>query len=257
LTKSGVPQGPDALSGSVVWLTRDWKANEAWRARFEAAGARVVSLPCIAVEARQVEGLALRVAAADWLVLTSPQAVKAVAASLGGSSLPGRVRVAVVGEATGVAAGRAGWRVDLVARRPDAAGLVETLKAETTLAGTRVCWPRSSLADEGPLETLRAAGALPDAFVAYDTVAPPGLGHHLGTALIETSPDWIVLASGSACRHLRAAWPAGQPLPPARIAALGARTAEAVEAAGWPVAAVAVVPTAAAVLTAMRAAPGL
>ncbi|MEB3221957.1 MAG: uroporphyrinogen-III synthase [Candidatus Sericytochromatia bacterium] len=249
-------KGPDALCGAVVWLTRDREANEAWRGPFEAAGAQVVSLPCIAVEARHVEGLLQRVAAADWLVLTSPQAVRALAAGLGGDRPPDRVRLAVVGEATGVAAGHAGWRVDLVARRPDAAGLVETLKAETTLAGTRVCWPRSSQADEGPLETLRAAGAVLDAFAAYDTVAPPGLERHLAAALVETPPDWIVLASGSACRHLRAARPAGQPLLPARIAAIGARTAEAVEAAGWPVAAVASVPTAAAMLTAMRAAPG-
>ncbi|MEB3329815.1 MAG: uroporphyrinogen-III synthase [Candidatus Sericytochromatia bacterium] len=244
---------PEPLAGRVVWLTREPCANEAWRGPFEAAGAVVRSVPCLAVRGRTVPHLKARLARADWLLLTSPSAVQVLAAELQGGSLPPRLQVAVVGPATRASAAAAGWPVALEAGRADGDGLVATLAAHVGLPGVQVFWPRSALADRAPVEALLRAGARVDAPTLYDNACPSDLATRLVTALAEAPPAWIVLASFSAFRHLRAAWPDSPPWGRAQLAAIGARTAQAVAEAGAHVAATAEAPTAAAVLAAMRA----
>jgi len=74
----------------------------------------------------------------DWLVLTSPYAVGAVAAE------PARVpRVAVVGERSKQAAEARGFRVALVSSGGDGRSLFQELRSRATTG--RVCYPRSSL----------------------------------------------------------------------------------------------------------------
>jgi uroporphyrinogen-III synthase len=73
----------------------------------------------------------------DWLVLTSPRAIRAVALSL--ARVP---RVAVVGEASRQIALELGLRVEFVSPSRDARGLWHHIEQQG--AGTKVCFPRSS-----------------------------------------------------------------------------------------------------------------
>jgi uroporphyrinogen-III synthase len=243
---------PEPLANRIVWLTREPHANEAWRPAFEAAGATVRSVPCLAVRPRQVPALAARLAQADWLLLTSPAAVRTLAAQAPEGLLPTSLRLAVVGPATRAAATAQGWRVALEADQSDGAGLVAALASRTALRGTRLLWPRSALADAAPVAALQAAGAAVDAPALYDNLAPADLPARVAAAAAEGEPDWIVLASGSAFHHLRAAWPDPSCWRRVKLAVIGRLTASAVAESGLRVAATAEAPTPEAVVAAIR-----
>lgn len=84
-----------------------------------------------------------KLGADDWLVLTSPYAIEAVAAE------PARVpNTAVVGEPSRRAALARGLRVQLVSSRGAGQSLFDELRARVK-SGT-VCYPRSSLAKAPP-----------------------------------------------------------------------------------------------------------
>lgn len=233
-------------------LTRAADQAGPWRAALQAAGARVVEVPCIAIapgdpaEMREALGLPT-----EWGVLTSPNGARAVAAALGTAEPPWR-RLAVVGPGTAAAAAAAGWRVDLQPRQADGAGLADLL-VQAGYHGSAVLVARGDLAHDDLPARLRKAGALVHEVVAYRTVADPALSGRLAAALAEGPPDWVVLASGSAFMHLHAAWPGG--LVRVKLAAIGPRTADVVRAAGLVVAAQAVAPTAEALVAALGASP--
>jgi uroporphyrinogen-III synthase len=245
---------PEPLANRIVWLTREPHANEAWRPIFEAAGATVRGVPCLAVSPRQVPALAARLAQADWLLLTSPAAVRTLAAQSPEGTLPPSLRLAVVGPATRAAATAQGWPVALEADQADGAGLVAALASHVSLRGVRLLWPRSALADAAPVAALQAAGATVDAPALYDNVAPADLAARVAAAAAEGVPDWIVLASGSAFHHLRAAWPDPAFWQRVSLAAIGRLTAGAVAESGLRITATAEAPTPQAVLAAIRAA---
>jgi uroporphyrinogen III methyltransferase/synthase len=245
---------PEPLANRIVWLTREPHANEAWRPTFEAAGATVCSVPCLAVRPRQLPALAARLAQADWLLLTSPAAVRALAAQAPEWILPPSLQLAVVGPATRAAATAQGWPVALEADQADGAGLVAALASRVALRGVRLLWPRSALADPASVAALQAAGAAVDAPTLYDNVAPADLAARAAAAAAAGEPDWIVLASGSAFRHLRAAWPDPSFWRRVKLAAIGRLTAGAVAESGLRTTATAEAPTPQAVVAAIRSA---
>ena len=253
--RSAVALAPEPLAGQTVWLTRDAGGNEAWRPGFERAGARVVCVPCVAIAPIAVEDLPGRLAAANWLVLTSPTTARILASHMGSRPWPAQVRVAVVGPATLEAAQALGWRVDVVANPPDGEGLAVTLTNRHVLTGSRVLLPHSELADPGLPQRLRQAGAAVDDLVLYRNLAPPGLAEAVLNAAVATPPAWIAFASGSAFSHWLAAWPKAMGLNGVRLAAIGRRTAQVLAAAGHPASAVAAVPESGALVAAMAAAP--
>lgn len=135
--------------------------------KLAAAGISGVPLPCISIEARprsQIAEIRRAVADADLVLVTSRRAIESVWPSGGMSPVP----VAAVGESTANAVRRAGGRVETVGTR-GARSLIEEL-AECS-AGATIVFPRSGLANTGPLDVLRSAGATVLDLVAYDTVA--------------------------------------------------------------------------------------
>lgn len=140
-----------------VWVTRDEPVGGPLAGALAAVGLVPVSEPVL--ETRVVSDAHAEVAALgrdDWLVLTSPRAIRSVAAE------PARTpRVAVVGEVSAALARGLGMRVELVGATGDGAGLWDELAARA--AGRRVCFPRSSLSEVPVL-----AGAVLTAPVLYE-----------------------------------------------------------------------------------------
>lgn len=188
----------------------------------------------------------------DWVILTSANAVAAVAAAgaVGGASP--RSRVAAVGPGTASAAEAAGITVDLV---PEAdfstEGLITALEAALGAAaeaaagaGTdakiqSILLPLSNLSDDRLQTRLRSAGHLVERVTAYRTVEiaqDEGSGAAFAEALVGC--DAVLVTSGSAARALAARLAA---LPVSAIAgalpaaaAIGAPTAAALTEAGIP-----------------------
>jgi uroporphyrinogen-III synthase len=123
-----------------VWVTRDEGPDGPLSTALRAVGLTVIHEPVL--ERRIVddaEDAISQLGPHDWLVLTSPYAVEAVAQEA--ARVP---RVAVVSEPSRLAAEARGLRVELVGSEGGAKALFEELRKQTT--GGIVCYPRSSLA---------------------------------------------------------------------------------------------------------------
>jgi len=228
--------GEQPLAGRTVVVTR--AAEQAGRLTrlLEAAGATVVEVPVTQVVAPADEGAALREAVAasrsyDWLVLTSPNGVAAVAEAAGGT-LPD-VPVAVVGPGTADAASAAGGAVALVPDRFVAEGLLDAFP-DPPPGGGRVLLAQAEAARPVLAEGLRERGWDVVAVVAYRTVPcppDPGLVQRAARA------DAITFTAGSGVHAYVDA--AGAGAVPPTVVCIGPVTAAAAEARGLKISAVA------------------
>ncbi len=195
--------------GPRVIVTREVERASATALALVDRGLAPIVVPCIAVslEASQDLDQALSAvgdrAPADWIVLTSVNAVRAVRAAadrlgLDLSSVPGP-RWAAIGRATAAAMREAGIRVDVQPQRADGRSLAASLPVEP---GSRVLLPRGDLADDVLPLALAELGAEVTSIVVYRTLeAPAGSARLLGAALGER-PVAIVATSGSTVRGL-------------------------------------------------------
>ena len=186
------------LDGHSVLLTRAEEDNEAWAERLAAAGAKVITLPCIRTEAIDDSELCTLLAEslpdANWLVFTSRRGVEALSALLE-PPLSARTRVAVVGTATAAAAKEHLGKVDLTSEAGTAASLARGL-AERVAPGTNVVIAVAENAGDTLTEVLGAAGAACTRLNVYRTVpAPPAAEKR---ALSSLGADNVLLASPSA-----------------------------------------------------------
>ena len=241
------------LEGRTILLTRPEAESRSLAGRLASLGARVAIEPVLAFESlagsASARTAAERAGLYDVLVFTSPNGVRffAEALRLAGRG-PGDVhgQVAAVGPGTARALEDAGLPVHLVAEDSRAEGLAEALDADVR-PGKRVLWARPESAREVLGEALRAAGAEVDEVRLYRTVGSPGAAA-AASGLAKREYDAVVFASPSALRLLldaageaRAAAEAG--LACAKRVAIGEVTANALERAGFPAAAVADTPT--------------
>ena len=194
-----------------VWVTRDEPPDGPLATALAAVGLDPVHEPVLETQvltdaAQEIGALG----AEDWLVLTSPRAIAAVA--IGPARVP---RVAVVGEASARAAHGLGMRVEFMSPTATGSGLWDALAL--LAAGRRVCFPRSSLATIPDLP-----GAELTAPVLYETRARPFDPDVAGRA------DIAALASPSAV-HAVLDRLGSLPCP---AAAIGPTTSAAVHKAG-------------------------
>jgi uroporphyrinogen-III synthase len=210
-----------ALAGKRVVNTRAphqaAELNELLRAR----GAEPLAYPCIRIEPPQdcaPLDEALRRAAGggfDWLLLTSANAVHAVAqrlAVLSGASLPADLRLGAIGRGTGRATERElGRAPDLLPDEAIAESLLAALRARSELPGTgtggassrvrpRILLPQGDLARPLLAREL-AVHAQVEAVQAYRTVLGEG-GVDLPRLLRRRQVDAVVLTSPSTARNL-------------------------------------------------------
>ncbi len=172
----------DDLSGLRVLVTRERDASRAFARLLEVAGARPVVCPAIEIvflNRAEFDAALQTLASFDWLVLTSANAVRALAdrfrtLELDLKQVLSSVPIAVVGRATGAAVTGLGGKPAVVADPAHAANLAGRLEAQG-LAGARVLFPASRIARPELSGRLAAAGAEVVQLAVYDTVAPAGL----------------------------------------------------------------------------------
>lgn len=160
----------------MVAVTRSIDDNRPLAAELAERGWRVVSVPLIEVVAPADGGRELDRALSEldryrWVVLTSVNAVRAIAQRRSGQPWPAAVEVAVVGPTTGRAADQAGLPVDLVPTEATAEALVEAFPHHDG-GNPRVLAPLAALASSTVQEGLAAKGWLVERVEAYRTIAP-------------------------------------------------------------------------------------
>ncbi len=237
------------LAGRRVLVTRPHGRGQGLSRRLEGLGASVELRPTIAFEPPRSPAAARqkldRLHTFDWLVFTSPTGVRFFLEALGGvrREPPALApRVAAIGEGTSRALGAAGVRVDLVAGRGSAEGLVESLLPHCR-PGTRVLIVRPEVAREVLPAALADAGAVVEIAAVYRTVASreaPAVARAVAggryDAFVFTSPSTLVClleAAGEQRDRVVAGLRAG------RRVAIGSVTAEALAREGLPADAVA------------------
>jgi uroporphyrinogen III methyltransferase/synthase len=212
------------LFGRRIVVTRAREQASELRRRLELLGAEVVEIPTITIEPIASTGLADRVAAGvDWVVCTSPNAVRALTAELHDARDLGRAKVGVIGPGTAAALEAFGIRPDLLPERNVAEGLVEVFPP----GPGRVLVPQAADARPALADGLRAKGWDVDVVVAYDT-RPAVIGEDERT--LARRADVITFTSASTVTNFVAG--AGLDALPAVVAAIGPVTADAAADAG-------------------------
>jgi uroporphyrinogen-III synthase len=201
--------------------------------RLHELGADVVAFPLLAV-APPIDGGAgldaelARLDSYDWMVLTSTNAVDAVAVRCP-DGLPPGVRVAVVGPATASAARRRGWTVAFEPSEATAAVVADELPVPT---GARVLAPLAEQAAATLVDGLGARGAVVARVDAYRTITP---AHPPDLVARAAGADAVLLSSPSIAE--RFAGLAGTAVP--CVVVIGPSTAAAATRLGFTVSAVA------------------
>ncbi len=247
------------LARRCVVVTRAAEQASELAERLETLGAEVLLLPLVEFLPPEDTGPLDRalgeIECFDWLLLTSQNAVRFVAArastlhvDLAAKLAPAnpRPKVAVVGAMTERAALDEEWRVDRVSAGRGAIDLARELG--TDIHGSRVLLPRSDRATSHLPQALAAAGATPVEVVAYRTVPAGNVDPGVLTRIEGGEVDVVSFASPSAFLAL------GERLGTetlrrmagsASLAAIGPTTAAAIRRAGFEVTIEAEVSTAA------------
>lgn len=232
------------LAGKLIVVTRASEQARGLSRLLGELGARVLEIPVLTivpVAGRERELLTAavdRAVAGDYqgLLFTSSNAVAFFDACLvAHDCVASAVRCALfaVGQATAQALIERGYALPRVAAKALAESLLLTIRAEfgAALAGRRLLWPCARQARQALVASLRHDGAWLDAVVVYDTSpVTDGPGLPAGETI-----DWLTFASPSAVRAFLQRF--GRIA--ARVACIGAVTAEAARDAGWSVAAIA------------------
>ena len=200
------------LHGRTILVTRTrTQASELSRLLGE-LGAAAIEAPTIELappaDASPLDDAvrALRRGRYDWLVLTSANAVDALAERMDAAGVDARalaaVEVAVVGEATGQALRhRLAVRADVAPATQTGAALAEALIQRDAVAGRRLLLPRAGLAGRDLPELLTRAGGQVEEVVAYETRRPASLPAEAAAALQAHEVDWVTFTSSSTARH--------------------------------------------------------
>jgi uroporphyrinogen-III synthase len=218
------------LAGRRIVVTRPLDQAEPLVRRLRAVGAEPIVVPLIEVVDAADGGAALagalgRLDDFEWVVVTSPNGARRVAAALAGTQ-SASPQVAAVGTATAAALGRA---ADLVPDEQIAAALVAVFPAGVG----RVLVAQAEIAGREVADGLAAKGWTVEVVAAYGTRPVRPTSAHLLAAL---SAQAVLFASGSAVRSWTAVF--GRETPPLVIA-IGPATAAVAEDLGLKVDAVA------------------
>ena len=239
----------DRLRECRVLVTRPADQAGALVDALRASGATVVIYPTIEVveppDWDPFDQAFAKVAPGDWVVLTSPSAVRMAAARLrstGRLSVLAQLQIAAVGPGTAAALAAEGLRATLVPDpgRRNQEGLADAL--DQVPAGARVVFARALEGRDALARALAARGVHVETVPVSQTRACP----------MPPLPvfDAALFASPSALRAFVARWTIA-PLRSGVVVAIGPVTAEAMREIGLPPAAVAVEPTPAALVSAL------
>jgi uroporphyrinogen-III synthase len=229
------------LAGRRVLVTRGARQVSQLSAGLRALGAIPVEVPVLEIvppaSYAPLDQTLRNLDSYDWLILTSANAVRALAAraahlgvALDRASSP---LVAAVGPATADVARQAQLAVALMPESYVAESLLAALSAQT--AGKRVLIARAAIARDVIPDTLRAAGSIVDVVEAYRNILPEGAPEKLRSAFDEKL-DTATFTSSSSVIHLRqAAEHSGIAFPFADVPAvsIGPVTSRTLREHGW------------------------
>jgi uroporphyrinogen-III synthase len=232
------PRHPTAkpLAGWRVLVPRGGPWGDSVAATLRAQGAVPVIAPLInfAPTNDQVtldQALSdLAAGAFDWLTLTSATTVDVLYAYR--AVIPGKTKVAAVGETTAAALSAAGYRVDLVPERDNsAAGMAEQMIAMEPKPRD-ILTLRSEIAKPVLTRMLSEAGHRVRSVVAYRTVGVP-VTDRIAEDVRSGRINAILVTSGSVAEQVSTQF---RDVPATTlIAAIGPRTAKDARRAGLPV----------------------
>jgi uroporphyrinogen-III synthase/uroporphyrinogen III methyltransferase/synthase len=229
------------LAGRRVLVTRATGQASKLSEELRTLGAIPVEVPVL--EIRAPESFASLDAALraldqyDWLILTSANAVRALAERAAYLNLAldraATLKVAAVGPATAAEARKAQLRVALVPESYVAEGILDALGPQA--AGKRVLIARAAVARDVIPEALRELGATVDVVEAYRNVMPEAAPQQLREELQEQI-DAATFTSSSSVTHLKqAAEKAGIAFPFAGVPAIsiGPITSQTLREHNW------------------------
>ena len=197
-----------ALAGKRIVITRSAAQSEAMARDLSARGAIPVVLPLVSFadpeDSAPLDAAIKGIEEFDWMILTSAQAVRALAkrseelkrSLIGPES---KLRIAAVGPVTAEAARRAGLPVEYVAETHTGVALAEELRGR--LAGGRVFLPRSDRANPYLPFTLKRHGADVTEVIAYRTLRPTGEDQEKLREITEGAADAVLFFSPSAVQY--------------------------------------------------------
>jgi len=229
------------LRGVRVAVTRAVGRGAVLEEALRAAGATIHTVPLtrtVPLDPAPLRDAAARLAAFDWVLLTSVNAVAPLAeavAAAGTGALMAERRLAVVGEATAAAAAEQGWPAPaLRPARANAEGMVDAFAARSDVEGARMLYPAAAGARDVLPDGMRALGAAVTVIPCYATETDPAGQAQLAALLRDGALDLVLVAAPSAVDALQAALPAewAAKVP---VACIGPVTARAARLAGFPV----------------------
>lgn len=233
---------PDArpLFGKRIVVTRAREQASALCDLLLAKGAEPVEFPVIKIaslpDSSALDDALSRLSSYSWIVLTSANAVPALAERLSALNQDGRgfagTKIAAIGPATAEALRQhLGLRADFV---PSEA-VAEAVLAEwpdDEMDGKRVLLPRALEAREILPEKLREKGAIVDVIPVYETILDADEAENLRTQLRNGEIDAVTFTSSSTVRNFAIALTGGEKneltslLQDVLIAAIGPVTAD-------------------------------
>lgn len=232
------------LTGRRVVVTRAAEQAGKLAAALTAQGADVVALPTIAIRPprswRRLDRALQTLAAFDWLVFTSANAVEAFFDRLWSRGFDLRaladVRLGVVGPGTAEALQRWHLRADCMPRRLVAEALARAL-IRHGVRGRRVLFPRAEQGRDALAESLTAAGAAVTRVDAYRSIPVRYRSRDAVQRLLDPPVAAITFASAQTARNFVAA--VGTRVLPrlrghVRVASIGPQTSAALRALGLP-----------------------
>ncbi|HXG15178.1 MAG TPA: uroporphyrinogen-III synthase [Calidithermus sp.] len=201
------------LEGRTVVVTRAAGQARALSRLLENAGARVLEVPTIAIEPppswEPLDRALEELAAFDWVVFTSVNAVRQVQARLRARGLDWEAlrtrRVAAIGPATAAALAEHGVAVAVTPGEYVAEDLLHHLAA-VVRPGERVLLPRAAGARDVLSAGLRGLGAEVVEVTAYVTRPATERSGRLREALAGGDVDVVTLTSSSTARSLAEAF---------------------------------------------------
>ena len=195
------------LFGKRIVVTRARDQASTLASTLHELGAAVIELPTIEIQPApdysELDKAITTLHEYDWLIFTSVNGVRYFLERLDRSAFDLRAirgRVCAIGPATREALERFHLKVDVMAERYVAEGLLESLGGYD-LENSRILIARAAVARDVLPNELAKRGAKVDVVEAYRTLPPADLNQKAAAMLAER-PDWVTFTSSSTVKNL-------------------------------------------------------
>jgi uroporphyrinogen-III synthase len=200
-----------ALEGATVVVTRPAGTSAALVRRLRGLGARALSVPGLSLRPAEHAAPAVRKAAFEDWIFTSPAAVRFGAALLPPRRARARLRAYAVGDGTARALARQGVAATIPRDRSDSEGLL-ALPELKRVRGRRIALVGAPGGRDLIAPALRRRGAKVEAIHVYRRVPPRLTRRHFDALAAARDPMILLVSSGEALTNLVALLP-----PPALV----------------------------------------